>query len=82
MDNFVTTFRPSSTSAETKSYICRIVKGQGRRVLLVYGGGSIKKDRPLIPFWSSCPDCQISGLTGVEPNPRIESVRQSSPHGH
>ncbi|MBK5240695.1 iron-containing alcohol dehydrogenase [Clostridium sp.] len=54
------------------------VKGYGSKVLLVYGGGSIKKNGLYdkitgilntngISFWE---------LAGVEPNPRISSVRK------
>ncbi|TCS84796.1 iron-containing alcohol dehydrogenase-like protein, partial [Keratinibaculum paraultunense] len=54
------------------------IKKYGTRVLLTYGGGSIKriglyqevvdilKDNH-IPFWE---------LSGIEPNPRIDSVRE------
>lgn len=58
--------------------LAKQIKEYGTRVLLVYGGGSIKKiglytkiveilNQNDISFWE---------LSGVEPNPRITSVRQ------
>lgn len=50
----------------------------GSRVLLVYGGGSIKRsglyDRALVILGSA--GLSVFELGGVEPNPRIESVRR------
>ncbi|WP_352419090.1 iron-containing alcohol dehydrogenase [Proteiniborus sp.] len=54
------------------------IKKYGSKVLIAYGGGSIKKigvydkvvsilNEENIPFWE---------LSGIEPNPRIESVRE------
>lgn len=54
------------------------IKKYGSKVLLAYGGGSIKKtgvydkvvsilNEENIPYWE---------LSGIEPNPRIESVRE------
>ncbi|MBR4964684.1 MAG: iron-containing alcohol dehydrogenase [Alistipes sp.] len=50
----------------------------GKRVLLTYGGGSIKRsglyDRIIEELQSA--DMEIFELSGIEPNPRIESVRE------
>ena len=50
----------------------------GQKVLLVYGGGSIKRsglyDRVLSELAQS--DAKVFELGGVEPNPRIETVRK------
>ena len=50
----------------------------GRRVLLTYGGGSIKRnglyDRVVSELRNA--DMEVYELSGIEPNPRIESVRQ------
>ncbi|MDO5597109.1 MAG: iron-containing alcohol dehydrogenase [Acidaminococcus sp.] len=52
----------------------------GHKVLLVYGGGSIKRtglyDRLIAQFKA----CQLDWveLPGIEPNPRIQSVRQGA----
>lgn len=49
----------------------------GRRVLLTYGGGSIKRsglyDRVVAELQAA--DMEIFELSGIEPNPRIDSVR-------
>lgn len=48
----------------------------GRRVLLVYGGGSIKKMGLYDTVKQLLADFEITELSGVEPNPRIQSVRE------
>ncbi len=54
------------------------LKASGSRVLLVYGGGSIKKagiyDRAMQLM--NYAEMTVFELAGVEPNPRIESVRR------
>lgn len=50
------------------------VKQYGQKVLLVYGGGSIKKSGLYDTVKRGLSDCQIFELAGVEPNPRIRSV--------
>lgn len=54
------------------------IKNYGSRVLLVYGGGSIKKNGIYDKTISILKDNSISywELSGVEPNPRITSVRK------
>ena len=54
------------------------LKNYGEKVLLVYGGGSIKKNGiydNAINILKDV-DLQIFELSGVEPNPRIETVRK------
>lgn len=50
----------------------------GKRVLLTYGGGSIKRsglyDRVIEELHKA--DMEVFELSGIEPNPRIESVRE------
>lgn len=52
----------------------------GKKVLLVYGGGSIKKtglyDRVLAQIDSA--GLKLTQLPGIEPNPRIDSVRKGA----
>lgn len=48
----------------------------GNRVLLVYGGGSIKKIGLYDEVYALLNDFVIEELSGVNPNPRIESVRE------
>lgn len=52
------------------------IAAYGRRVLLVYGGGSIKKMGLYDTVKQLLTDFEITELSGVEPNPRIQSVRQ------
>lgn len=50
----------------------------GKNVLLVYGGGSIKRSGLYDDVMRILTDAglQVTELSGVEPNPRIESVRK------
>lgn len=54
------------------------VKQYGKNVLLVYGGGSIKKtglyDKVLALLNEQ--ECQVAELAGVEPNPRLSTVKK------
>ena len=52
----------------------------GKRVLLTYGGGSIKRsglyDRVMAELKTA--DCTVFELSVIEPNPRIDSVRKGA----
>lgn len=50
----------------------------GNKVLLVYGGNSIKTSGLYDEIRNNLKDCQIFELAGVEPNPRITSVYQGA----
>lgn len=54
------------------------LKRFGRRVLLTYGGGSIKRiglyDKVMEELHNA--DLEVYELSGIEPNPRIDSVRE------
>lgn len=52
------------------------IKQFGKRVLLVYGGSSIKRIGVYDKVKSLLQDCEILELGGIEPNPRIEKVRE------
>ncbi|NLT57439.1 MAG: iron-containing alcohol dehydrogenase [Clostridiales bacterium] len=54
----------------------RAVRRQGRRALLVYGGGSIKKSGLYDEAMKSLSEAGVSvaELSGVEPNPRVATV--------
>lgn len=56
------------------------LKQSGSRVLLVYGGGSIKRSGLYDKTMKILTDAGLSvtELSGVEPNPRIESVRKGA----
>lgn len=52
----------------------------GKKVLLVYGGGSIKKNgiyKDAMKIMKSS-GLEVTELSGVEPNPRIETVRKGA----
>ncbi len=51
-----------------------VVSSYGKKVLLVYGGGSIKKTGLYDKVKELLKDCTIYELNGVEPNPKYESV--------
>lgn len=48
----------------------------GKRVLLVYGGGSIKNNGIYDAVMAQLEDFEVTELAGVEPNPKIETVRK------
>ena len=54
------------------------LKASGERVLLVYGGGSIKRSGLYDSVMKILGEAglKVTELSGVEPNPRIESVRR------
>ncbi len=54
------------------------LKAYGRKVLLVYGGGSIKKNGLYDTSMKILKDAGLTvfELSGVEPNPKIETVRK------
>ncbi|MDO4747642.1 MAG: iron-containing alcohol dehydrogenase [Eubacteriales bacterium] len=56
------------------------IKNYGKRVLLCYGGGSIKKsglyDTVIAQLKKA--QCEVFELGGIEPNPRIDSVREGA----
>ena len=47
----------------------------GKKVLLVYGGSSIKRSGLYDKVKAALSDCEIYEQAGVEPNPRVTSVR-------
>jgi len=56
--------------------LSNILKGYGNKVLLVYGGGSIKKNGLYDAVMKELEGFEVTELSGVNPNPRIESVRK------
>ncbi|QWU13604.1 hypothetical protein SAMN04487895_103281 [Paenibacillus sophorae] len=55
------------------------IPSYGRRVLLLYGGGSIKKNGlydQVIKALSEITDVHVVELSGVEPNPRLTTVNK------
>jgi len=54
------------------------LKEFGKKVLLVYGGGSIKRNGIYDAIYQLCQEFEIIELSGVEPNPRIETVQKGA----
>lgn len=52
-----------------------IIGRYGRKVLVVYGGGSVKRNGIYDKAMKLLEDYQVYELGGVQPNPKIESVR-------
>lgn len=55
-----------------------IISQYGKRVLLTYGGGSIKRMGIYDKVKELLADCEIFELGGIVPNPRVESVREGA----
>ena len=53
----------------------KVLGAFGKKVLLVYGGGSIKKNGIYTKIQELLKDFDLFELSGVEPNPRVSSVR-------
>lgn len=56
------------------------LSGYGKRVLLTYGGGSIKKTGLYDEIMEELKkaELQVFELSGIEPNPRVDSVREGA----
>ncbi len=52
------------------------VKNAGRKVLLTYGGGSIKRSGLYEAVKAQLAGFEVFELSGIAPNPRIDSVRE------
>lgn len=52
------------------------IEGYGKRVLITYGGGSIKKIGLYDKIKSLLAGYEVFEFSGIEPNPKIESVRR------
>jgi NADP-dependent alcohol dehydrogenase len=49
----------------------------GRKVLITYGGGSIKKNGVYQKVMSQLKDFDVQEFGGIEPNPRVETIRET-----
>lgn len=56
----------------------QVVAPYGKKVLMVYGGGSIRKNGLYDKVKELLKDFQVFELGGVEPNPKITSVRDGA----
>src|SRR5699024_7204784 len=55
-----------------------LIKQFGNKVLLTYGGGSIKRNGIYDEVQDLLKGCEIFELSGIDPNPRIETVREGA----
>lgn len=53
-----------------------VIAGFGKKVLLAYGGGSIKKMGLYDRVKELLSGCEIYELSGIAPNPKIDSVEK------
>ena len=78
MDNFTYSVPTTIHFGRNQLSHLKELKASGSKVLLVYGGGSIKRnglyDQAMRILTES--GLSVTELPGVEPNPRIESVRK------
>ncbi len=58
------------------SRLAELLRPYGRNILLAYGGGSVKKSGLYDEIMGILKEegCRVTELSGIEPNPRIESV--------
>lgn len=62
----------------TVSFLPEVLAPYGKKVLMVYGGGSIKKSGLYDEIMRLLQDFEVTELSGIEPNPKIESVREGA----
>jgi len=65
---------------DTLRHLAAEVEKYGKKVLLVYGGGSIKRNGlydEVLAVLREC-GCTVSELSGVEPNPRLSTVHRGA----
>lgn len=49
----------------------------GKKVLMTYGAGSIKKNGIYDKVMAQLKDCEVAEFSGIEANPRVETIRQA-----
>lgn len=59
-------------------HLPEIIKEYGNKVLLTYGGGSIKRIGLYDEVRSLLDGCEVYELNGIEPNPRLASVEKGA----
>lgn len=60
------------------AFLPEVMRPYGKKVLLVYGSGSIKRAGIYDEVYRLLKDFEIIELSGIEPNPKIESVREGA----
>jgi len=61
---------------DTTDHLAEEMKNRGKNILFVYGGGSIKKNGLYDRVMRQLGDKHVYELSGVEPNPRLTTVRK------
>ncbi|MCR4749267.1 MAG: iron-containing alcohol dehydrogenase [Lachnospiraceae bacterium] len=56
------------------------IKKYGKKILMVYGGGSIKRTGLYDKVYEVLKGFKIYELPGIEPNPKLSSVRKGGRH--
>ncbi|MDO5532782.1 iron-containing alcohol dehydrogenase [Sutterella sp.] len=59
------------------SELGNLVAGRGKRVLITYGGGSVVRSGLLADVKAQLAGFEVFEFSGIEPNPKIESVRRA-----
>ena len=59
-------------------FLPEVLAPLGKKILMVYGGGSIKKSGLYDEIMGLLKDFEVSELSGIETNPKIESVREGA----
>lgn len=59
------------------SELPRLMEGRGKRVLIVYGGGSVKRTGLLDRVKAALSGFEVSEFSGIEPNPKIGTIRRA-----
>src|SRR3972149_7944211 len=57
--------------------LAELIKPFGNRILLIYGGGSIKKNGIYFKIVNELKTFTIKDVSGIEPNPRVETIRKA-----
>lgn len=58
-------------------HLAKEIAKYGKKVLIVYGGGSIKRNGIYDEILNSLKDFELYELGGVEPNPRVSTARKA-----
>lgn len=62
---------------DSMNRISDLIRPFGNKVLITYGGGSVKKNGIYEKVVSQLKDFEIREFGGIEPNPRVETIRKA-----
>ena len=63
--------------SDSMGKIAELIRPFGNKVLLTYGGGSIKKNGIYEKVIKQLNDFEVKEFGGIEPNPRVETIRKA-----